>query len=212
MTDIKKFEQYEKEIENAVKAFKKADKDMHKSENPYFTPEVIDYELKLQKETLEKTVKETREKFNREIEETIEEQKERANRSSFHVSQSSKDFVENTVNEAVADISLALNDKEALEGFKRFEDKLDSMNEAELYHLRKQLPGMLNELADANDTIKSKLRMTNSALSELKTEEETLLEELENLQLKGVDFTFRRLKMTHRFYKPNNNNTVIRTW
>lgn len=199
-------ENYKHEVDQAVKKFRRDVEKIERSDNPYYnTPGVKEYEAQQLRQELEKAVQGVETRFNIEIDPEIEQAKQTAARSFFTPTVSDKSLVADAVSELVADVTLAYTDNQKLEAFERFEIRIEQLEESGLWEVRRKLPEVLGAIGQ-DETITRKLKGLNATLRALKTPEQEVLSDLEQVKINGVAASFNRLKLTHIVYKDYVNN------
>ncbi|MFC7321963.1 hypothetical protein [Halobacillus campisalis] len=190
---------FAKQVEQETKQFRKDVEKMEKSDNPYYTDDVVAYETDQRRQELESRVSEINSQFEKEIDAQIEQQERVAARSTFRPTTADKQLVDEYIQELIADATFAYTDSDRLEALDKFEEKIGHFEEGGLYEVKKRLPEVARSL-QGNEFMQKKLRGIHRTFSELQTPEKELLDDLKDAKSTGVDMTFRRLKMTHKAY------------
>lgn len=196
------FEQYKKQVEQEVKRFRGAVNTIRTSENPYYADnvKVQDYEISKLRGELEKKIAEINTKFASEIEPKITEFEEKAATSFFKPSEAERKLVDEAITEFKTDVSLAYSDRDRLDAFDRFEQRINYLDVNGLYEVKKRLPEVAEKIGDQDSALTSKLKGMNAIFKELQTPEQAQLDELKDAKFSGVDASFRRLRLTHPSY------------
>src|SRR4051794_3754705 len=188
-------EQFKKLVDQEVKKFRADVEEMHKSENLYYaTPGVKEYETKQKRDALEKWIREINKEFTATIDAKIAEMEPVAAKSYFKPSEIDRKLVDEYVTEFLADAKLGYAEKDKLDAFDRFEQKLGYLDENGLHEVRKRLPELFDQLGN-DETLKKKLRGMNATFKQLQTAEQMQLEELKEQRANGIDATYRRLRL-----------------
>ncbi|MCM3668009.1 hypothetical protein M3181_03205 [Mesobacillus maritimus] len=199
--------EYSKQVEQEVKRFRKAVNTIRTSENPYYAEnvKVQDYEISKLRADLEKKVEDINKQFNAEIDAKIADYEERAAKSFFRPTETDKRLVDEYIGEFKSDVMLGYGDRDKLEAFDRFEQKLGYLDENGLYEVKKRLPELVEHLGK-DDVLLSKLKAMNVAFKQLQTAEQMELDALNEEKAHGADWAFRRLRMTHPSFSDYRNN------
>lgn len=188
------------EIENAVKQFRKKVDAIRNSDNPiYKDVDVQNYEIKQHRAELDATVAEITNQFNATIEQEIEQAAAQAKTARFFTTETAKQQSEWALDSYIADVVMARTDADKFNAYRRFEERLNTMDEGALAHIRLKLPQAMTRI-NGDEIARKDLLKVNDALANLQTPEETRLAELKEQKRVGADMTYRRLKMTHPAY------------
>jgi len=199
---------YNKQIEQEVSRYRKAVTTIRTSDNPYYSEnlKVQDYEIAKLRDELEKKVSDISDQFNSVIDTQIVEFEEKAAKSYFRPSESDRKLVGAILGEFKTDILLAYTEADKADVFDRLEKKLGYLDDANaLYEVKTRLPELVQALGHDESTLK-KLKGINSTLQALKTPEQAELDELKESKMNGVDWDFRRLRMTHPSFSDHRHN------
>jgi len=190
---------YKHEVEQLVKRFRNDVNKIRTSDNPYFADsvKVQDFEISKLRVELETKVADVNKQFNVEMDSRISELETRAAKSYFRPSETDKKLVSEFISELKSDVTLAYGDRDKLESYEKFEQKLGYLDEHGLSEVRKRLPEIVELLGDGDEALTSRLKATNSALKQLRTTEQQQLDTLLDEKSSGVDWAFRTLRMTH---------------
>ncbi|MGP4077289.1 hypothetical protein [Halobacillus sp. K22] len=198
-------EQYKRDIEKAVRKFRKDVQKIEESSDPRYKDQAFkDEAIREKRQELEDVVADRNTKYAQEAEALLEQRKQEAAKSYFKPSPSDKQFVESVLDEFTASVAFAYSDKQRREVFNSLEDRFEHMSPEQLNEVRKQLPKVLQSVND-EETIK-KLRYVNSYLSNLQTPEQEALEEAQEAAMLKPDAAFRRLTFTHPAFKDQAKN------
>lgn len=204
------YENFKREVDQEVKRFRKKVTEIQTSPNPYFeNTKIREYEVNKLRGELEKKVDEINAQFSAEIEPQIAEFEERAAKSFFKPTEADRKLVSEFVSDFLADAKLAYSEKDKLEAFDRFEQRIEYLDENGLHEVRKQLPMVFDRLG-VDTTLTSKLRSLNATLRQLQTAEQMRLDELKDARINGVDAPYRRLRLTHPAYQDYANNRYFK--
>ncbi|MCM3087754.1 hypothetical protein M3557_07480 [Bhargavaea ginsengi] len=191
-------DKYQKQVEAAVNKFKRSRKRIQESDHPIYNVEgAREYEIEQHREEMDAEVERINGEFEAAITQELERAKAEAARSRFYVSADTRADAEHMVDSFITDASFATNERDKIETFFAFEDKLNTLDEAGLSVVRLQLPKIAQALGD-DKTLDKDLRMLHSTLSRLKTPEQERYEELQALKMRGVDIKHRMMKLAQR--------------
>lgn len=197
---------YKREVEQAVKRFRKDVDKIRNSDNPYYkAKDVQDYEIQQLRKALETTVQDVESRFNAELDGELEQAERLAVRSFFTPTTNDKLIVADSVSELVADVTFAFTDAEKVDAFDRFEARIEQLEVNGLSEVRRKLPEVLSAIGQ-DQVITKKLKTLNATLRQIRTPEQEQHDELLDLQSNGVAQEFSRLKMTHPAFKDDTNN------
>lgn len=193
-------EQLSKEVDQAVKKFRKQTEKIEESPDPRLAGrDVKDFEIGKLKAELEQQVGEINERYREKAEAHLEQAKRDAALSYFKPSVSDKDYVGSILDDFTSSVAFAYSDAEKEAAFSELESRFEHMTPEQLYAVKTQLPKVLQSVQGDELTMK-KLKGVNNTLSELRTPQQEILEDAKQLALSSPDMTFRRLKMTHRAF------------
>jgi signal transduction histidine kinase len=195
-------EQYQKQVEQEVKNFRKSAKKIEESSDPRLAGRgVKEYEVNQLKESMEKRVAEFNREFHDKIEAQIEQASKEAARSKFFVSSADKQFVSDITDELSTKLTFAINEGDKRQAIREFEEKLEAFDKVDPFsEVVKQLADLNRKLGD-DEFSKRKLGGLYRQLSAgLQTPEQETLESLKADKMSGVDMAFRRLQMVHPSY------------
>lgn len=200
------YENFKREVEQEVKRFRNEVKKIQTSKNPYYANvDVQNYEISKLRGELEMRISAIKKQFNDDIDGQIAVYEERAAKSFFKPSETDKKLVAEYISEFLADTKLAYTEKDKLEAFENFESKLGYLDENGLHEVRRHLPNVFDQLA-SDKALASKLKGLNATLRELKTAEQAQLDELKEMKINGIDWAYRRLRLTHPSFSDYQNN------
>jgi signal transduction histidine kinase len=196
-------EQFQKQVEQEVKNFRKGAKKIEESSDPRLAGrDVKEYEVNQLKESMEKRVAELDREFQDKIEAQIEQASKEAARSKFFVSSADKQFVSDITDELSTKLTFAINEGDKMKAVREFEEKLEAFDKVEPFsEVVKQLAELTRKLGD-DEFSKRKLGGLYRQLSAgLQTSEQEALESLKADKMSGVSHSYSVLKMTHPVYK-----------
>jgi hypothetical protein len=196
-------EQYQKQVEQVVKNFRKGAKKIEESSDPRLAGrDVKEYEVNQLKESMEKRVAELDREFQDKIEGQIEQASKEATRSKFFVNSADKQFVLDITEELSTKLTFAINEGDKMKAIREFEGKLEAFDKVDPFsEVVKQLAEVTRKLGD-DEFSKRKLRGIYSKLSDgLETPEQETLRNLKTDKMSGVSHSYTVLKATHPVYK-----------
>lgn len=192
---------HSQEIEKAVKQFRKKVDAIRNSDNPiYKDKDVQNYEIKQHRAELDAQVAELSNAFDATIAQEIEQAEAQAKTARFYTTETAKQQSEWALDSYIADVVMARTDADKYEAYRRFEERLNTMDEGALSHIRLKLPQAMTRI-NGDEIARKDLLKVNDTLANLQTPEEERLAELKEQKRVGADMTYRRLKMTHPAYE-----------
>ncbi|ASN06842.1 hypothetical protein [Virgibacillus necropolis] len=201
--------QFEIQINQKVDKFRKDTDSINKSDNPGFTEDVKAYETRKLRDALEKEVDDINRQYKHAAEEALVIAKEDAAKSYFSITEIDRKLADHHLDTYVSDVAFSYNDDQKAEAFDRLERNLQYLSPAQLDHLRKSLPKVLQSVSD-KDTLKN-LRGLNTTLSVLQTPQQEALDEVQAAAERTPDAKFRRLRMSHTAYSDHKDNRSGKT-
>ncbi|MDJ0332114.1 hypothetical protein [Planococcus sp. S3-L1] len=189
------------EIEKAVKQFRKKVDAIRNSDNPYYKDkDVQNYEIKQHQAELDATVAELSHEFDVSIAQEIEQAEAKAKTARFYTTETAKQQSEWALDSYITDVVMARYEADKYEAYRRFEERLNTMDEGALAHIRLKLPQAMSRV-NGDEIARKDLMKVNDSLAKLNTPEQLRVDELKAQKSAGVVMVYSRLKMTHPAYR-----------
>ncbi|SIS53961.1 hypothetical protein [Salimicrobium flavidum] len=194
--------QTQQAIEAEVNRFRKEIDQINQSLDPRYESVAFKNDvISKKRKELEQRVREQEETFRKEAKQELEHAEAQAATSTIRPTESDRALAESTLSEFSSALALSYNDKQKAQAREELESKLSHMSREQLYAIKTQLPSVLRNAAGDEEALKQ-VRPIHRKLSEVKTEEQEQAETTKELADARVDGSFKRLKLTHKAFKP----------
>lgn len=177
--------------DSQVERYRKVKQSIKDTDNPMYTDEVKDYEQKQARQTLDDNVKAIQEAYQDLGNHYIEELEQQAALATIKPSVQDKELVDGLLEEAKANLSMAVGDQSKQDAVSDLNDKTAYMTDTQKVALRRRLPELLGQSKKSDQ----KVRTVGSTLAEIKTEEEGALNMLKQDVASGIGIAYRNLRL-----------------